>query len=218
MNENPTTTSDKSIKTKKSYNWLGVSGIIILMLIALVGLGFSAYSWKHNRSLASTIDANNTQIQDLNNKVSSLTVSVSNAQKVTATTSNKVVAIKELGIKLTVPDSLNDLTYSYTSATVKDGATSTKIENANLSTKTITDLFQDNVCSSQTAALGVLSRQDGQFKAVYSVTLVKQFPTFYIAYSTPQEYCSQKQIDTRQQTVTQSLADLKSALASVEQL
>ncbi len=218
MNENPTTTSDKSIKAKKSYSWLGAGGVIVLMLIALVGIGFSAYSWKHNRSLASTIDANNTQIQDLNNKVSSLTASVANAQKATATTSNNVIAIKELGIKLTVPDSLSDLTYSYTSATVKDGATSTKIENANLSTKTITDLFQDNVCSSQTAALGVLSRQDGQFKAAYSATLVKQFPTFYIAYSTPQEYCSQKQVDTRQQTVTQSLADLKSALASVEQL
>lgn len=194
---------------KSGGKGLKVFLIVLLALIAVAGIGYSAYAWNQNKSLQSDVTSRDAQIASLNSQVSTLKTAETTPVAVTATVGN-VINIRELGLSITVPDSIKDISYRYTSS--KDG-----IQTASFSTKAITDKYANTgSCTSASTAppLGELEKFPGQYKAGNStVALLKQFPTYYIAYSGPQSAC----VDV-QDNVDAQLKALKDSLSTVKEL
>jgi hypothetical protein len=160
---------------------------VILVLILIGGAGYGTYYWQQQQitKLNNQITALNSQVTSLNTQVTSL-----NAQLKKATANQNVVKITTLGIELTVPDSIKDLTYSPTTGTTT----------ANLSTASLTKA--DSACSATSASpLGIFTKVSGQFPTTGTPPgkLVKQFTSYYISWTSPQATCSTN-------TTTQALA------------
>lgn len=104
------------------------------------------------------------------------------------------VKVPELGIQITVPDSIKDLTYQV--STVKLSPNGNQATLAMFSTKALTAL--DANCGVSSGALGSLERASGQYptqaedetNVLDYGQLLKQFPTFYISVGYPQAACS----------------------------
>jgi hypothetical protein len=108
----------------------------------------------------------------------------------TATVGQNVVTIGELGIQLTVDDSIRDLVYVVSTADCCPSRTT-----AHLSSQTLINL--GSYCASDSATIGIVNRTVGQLPATgreegeeEPPTLVRQFRDFYIAYYAPQAACS----------------------------
>lgn len=102
-----------------------------------------------------------------------------------------VLSIKELDVSLTLPNTLDDITYvAAAPAQTEDGKTITRV---GFSTKRITSL--DPRCSANEGApLGDLTRVAGQYPTNANAgnsggLLVKQFPDFYIGTHSLQAQC-----------------------------
>jgi hypothetical protein len=101
--------------------------------------------------------------------------------------------VPELGVTITVPDSVKDLTYKTSTVTLKDGQPATLTL---FSTSSLTQL--DSNCSASAGPLGSFEKVSGQYPsndpyaALNYGRLVKQYPTFYIAAGSPQAACSSK--------------------------
>ncbi len=118
------------------------------------------------------------------------TTSVSQSQ--TTDNNKNIVKIPELGIQITVPDSIKDLVYAPHNVTLSGGKPATY---AFFSTKTLTS--EASGCSVNSGPLGSLERAGGQYPTNDPTAftelgaLVKQYPTFYISAGYPQAACSQ---------------------------
>lgn len=93
----------------------------------------------------------------------------------------------ELGVQITIPESIKDLIYTASSGKLMSGPESVT---AKVATSSVVKL--DKKCST---SLGALSRVSGQYPSSpnpenASGTLVKQFQSFYIGYTHPQSLCS----------------------------
>ncbi len=191
----------------RSHNALVVILFIILIAVASAGVAYSVYAWKHNNNVEADVSSKNSQITTLSNEISSLKTTVATI------VSGNVIPIKELGISITVPDSIKDLTYSYTSS----GTGVNKIESVSFSTKALTDQYNaNNECTSYGIAppLGEISKRLGKYSAnLYSSELVKQFADYYITYSSPQAACA-----SAQTTVPTELGIFKTSLSTVKEL
>jgi len=200
----PTPTPLKTARYKGSRKFL----VILLALIAVAGIGYSAYAWTQNNTLQSSVTSKDTQIKNLDAQVSTLKSTSTTTTTTTATnTAGNVISIRELGLSITVPDSIKDLTYSYSSG----GG----VESVRFSTKALTDKYASTKeCTSfgSAAPLGSLDKFSGQYKAGDSVVgLLKQFTTYYISYSSPQATCAdtQKTVPTELQVFKDSLTTIK---------
>jgi len=111
------------------------------------------------------------------------------------TQSTSLFKIPQLGIEFTVPSSLKDIVYVVNpSRTLSTGQ---KVQSVTLSTESITKL---NVSCSDTGnspPLGTVSKTTGRYPTNPDATLnnasgglVKQFPSYYIAWNSPQAACS----------------------------
>lgn len=126
--------------------------------------------------------------------------------------------IPELGIKMTLPESLKDLTYTYD---LKVGA-------AYFTTKTLE--ARDSYCSSKYGSIGSIGKilkseaaknEDGPESLNYLEEAAKSIPssakdfgTYFINYSSPQATCSDdKSVQTMQ---TSQISALKQAFSTVE--
>lgn len=104
---------------------------------------------------------------------------------------HKVENIPELGIQITVPEDIQDLTYQIGTVKLLNGHMATI---AKFSTKTLTSLNAS--CSASFGPLGSLEKVAGdypsndKFAMLDYGTLVKQFATFYIASGTPNASCA----------------------------
>lgn len=214
MYEQTTTDAFSQGKGARSYRGLKIVAVITILLIAFIGIGYSVYFWQQNKDLQSDIDNKSKQIQNLNKEVNSLKLIGSNA-----TSSNQnVISIRELGISITVPDSLKDLSYSYKSSAV--GTNITKM--ANLSTQAITDEYaatSECASSSSSPPMGALYKVAGTYPedVHFGPQLVKQFSSYYIAYLSPQSACSSRPSSGLNPTYP-SLADFKNSLSTVKEL
>lgn len=181
--------------------------LTILIIIIFVGGIYGVYAWQHSKvtSLTSQVNTLNSQVNSLNKEVSKQTsVSITTPSTSATTASTTVFKIPELGIQFTVPSTLADLTYAANSAGTV----------ANLSTQTLTDL--DAACTANATtglALGNVSKTTGQFKTTAGVTLIKQYPTYYISYTAAPSACS-KDAETNALTTTLT-TQLKTTFATI---
>lgn len=193
MNDQPVTSNTSETKTVKnnSKKGLKIFGVVILLLVALGGVGSSIYMWRQNAGQQASLNNKDMQIRNLNSQVTSLK---SSAMSTPATSAN-IIAIRELGISITVPDSIKDLTYSYVPISNENG----KFEAVYFSTKSLSDEYasadeNSDQCTSFGVAppLGAFERWSGVYannQVTSHLDLVKQLNGFYITYDSPQATC-----------------------------
>jgi hypothetical protein len=187
-------------ETGEGIGVLGVIMLIVLLIIIVVG-GFFAYKYFHKSS--SGIVSNNIPTSSVNTKNTSATqtsstASQSNTSATTtpteSSTGTTTVKFTQLGVQMTVPNSIDDLIY-LTGTTKTTPAAKTAI----LSTDALSKL--DPACgvdSTKTSAtiqgIGELYEYAGKYTASTNPDKTsvwsKQFPSFYVAYNTPASNCS----------------------------
>lgn len=172
---------------KKSKLWTTI--LVILIIIIFAGGIYGVYAYQQKK-----INTANSQITTLTNENTMLKAALAKAQKAsvvsvntqntsTGTTSNLTVfKIPELGVSLSEPASLGDITYV---------ANSTKTA-VNLSSKNLETADPACTATATTAPLGTITKGTGQFPTTPSTTttLIKQYSTYYIAYVKPATNCS----------------------------
>ena len=191
--------------TKNQKGFSAVEAILVVLIIAIVGF-VGWFVWHTN------------QTANKNLASSSSTKSPTFKQLPKTTSTTTVVKLTKLGVELTVPNSISDLTFSVQKATTVNSEPS---QSVNLSTSALAKLDSKCAADGTTPALGNLSKTNGQYPSSATVdntsgTLVMQFSTYYIGYTSPQSACSSK--TAAETTATSDLTDLKSSLSSVTAL
>lgn len=154
-----------------------VQVILALAAVSIIGVA-GVFVYQHNRlQLSSAAPVSNKQ------------VTLPNATTPPATTT--LIKIADLGIQITVPNNIKNLTYQTSTVTLANGNTATY---ALLSTTALA--AADAKCGTSSAALGSLEAASGQYPssdpyaALDYGPLLKQFPAFYVTYAAPQGGCS----------------------------
>ena len=169
------------MKQRTAQSGFGPIGIIsiITAVVIIAGAGFTVYARHKNV---------NTK------KVAAATATQTNTGQPASTTTTQpapslnVIKVPELGIQITVPDSIKDLIYKVGTATLHDARQETYVE---FSTTALTTA--DSSCGTSFGPLGSLAKITGQYPTSFSDSdppieygqLVKQFPTFFISASFP---------------------------------
>jgi len=171
--------------------------LLIVVLILVGGLGYLGYKQVNKKSTTSTSSTNTTTTK-------------ATTPTTTPTPNQNIIKIPELGIQITVPDSLKDLTYT------------AKTENGNVvayfSTTTLDNLGER--CSY--SAFGALEQFKGKYTGLtlprqeFSA-LVKEFSTFYITHNHGPSVCSESDI-SKNSTVDAVSAVFTSTFPSITQL
>lgn len=174
-----------------------VEAVVVAAVIGIIGTG-GWFVYQHNRTKVTNAAASSNQATD------------QQATTTPATTQN-VVKIPELGIQLTVPDSIKDLTYQVSTVTLPTQQTATIVK---FSTQALT--AADPKCSASFGPLGSLEKVAGQYPtndpnaAFHYGQLVKQFPTFFISGGSPNAGCSTNP------TATTAMGEYKAAFISAQ--
>lgn len=191
---------------KKGQGFGLVSDLVVIVVITVLVTG-GTLIYRHNRNKT----ANSTS-SSVNASTTSPTTSS------TSSTNQNIKKIPELGIQITVPDSIKDLTY--TPGTVTSNGQSMPV--ADFSTQSLT--VMEPACASTnqpSTALGRLAKTNGQYPADASTAsgkLVKQFSTYYIiSYNAPQASCAVNNGSAEKLRESQ-VADFQAALSSVQQI
>lgn len=161
----------KSVNKRSGFSL--VEGLIVILAISIVAVS-SWFVYQHNRTKLTNAAAGN-------------------QATTTPPVNQNLVKIPELGIQITVPNSIKDLTYKIGATMLNDGRQSTY---AKFSTIALT--ASDKNCGTDFGPLGSLAKITGQYPTSFSDsnppmeygTLVKQFPTFFISISPSQAACS----------------------------
>lgn len=193
---------------KRSKIWTII--LIILILVVFAGGIYGVYAYQQKK-----INNQNGQINSLTSQASSLksqlatlenAPSVSTSTQSSSNSSQSLFKIPELGISLTVPATLGDLTYVANSAKTA----------ANLSTQNLATLDSSCTASLTVAPLGTITKTNGQFPASgdSTSTLIKQYSSYYIAYVKPSASCSSvTQVNNLANTL---ITDLKDTFSTVQ--
>jgi type II secretory pathway pseudopilin PulG len=187
---------------KKELGFTVVEVLLTLILIALIVL-IGLYVYSNHKTTNKTSTTNPTTSTT---KTSSSSTTISNQD---------VIKISELGIEITVPNSIKDLTYQLQpTVTLANGVTATY---AYFSTMSLTRA--DSGCSDSNGPLGSLERAAGQYPGGDVVdygTLVKQFSDFYISSATPQAACSSSDtVQSLAQTQKQAFVTAESTISQL---
>jgi Flp pilus assembly pilin Flp len=100
------------------------------------------------------------------------------------TNATTIFKIPELGIQIAIPASLSTLTYNYSAQ-----SDSADVSTSLLSSEASGCTANDNKDSANFDALGLLTRGQGTGQEQPDVTIVKQYSTYYISYTEPQDTC-----------------------------
>lgn len=182
---------------------------VVLAVILIVAGTYGSYYWQHRKvnTLRSQAAAASQTINTLKGQVSVL-------QKQTAPSATGVLKIPELGIQVTLPSKLSDMTYAVT-----DHSASTT--SVGLSTLGLITL--DPLCVASQAPLGLLTKTNGQYPITTATPggnreLVKQYSSYYIAYESPLALtCSKiKTAQTLQTTDTAALPTWSTAIQPLQ--
>jgi len=193
---------------KKSRKGLKAVLVILLALLAVAGIGYSVFAFRQNESQSTALSAKDTQISTLNAQITTLKAAAAKTAKAntTAPVVSGLVEIEELGVSITVPDSIKDLVYSYEGNNKVAFSTKTLKDKASATAECTTG----GVFSS----LGTISKVSGQFKAVETgPQLIKQFASYYVIYEKPESSCPN--VTPAEPTEAKTLV---SALATVKEL
>jgi hypothetical protein len=201
---------------EKGESGLGVLGIVLLLIlvVAVVILGLAAYKHFHK---SADIVTGNVPTASVNAPTAASQSQTPAPQSTESTTGTTSIKITQLGINMTISNSINDLIY--TPGTLKSKPTA---NTAILSTTTLSNL--DPACGLDTAktsaaiqGIGQLYEYPGTFTASTNpdktAVFSKQFPSFLIAYNAPASDCSATaSTNTKAQS---QIAALKSALSTI---
>lgn len=210
-------TPQPPVKSRRSFKPFLV---ILFAVVILGGLGATGYyMYQRNQSLKSDVAARDAKITTLKKQVANL--STQNSSSDTSAKSDNTLDIRELGVSLTLPDSLKDISYSYNG--ISDADSSQKVSTVAFSTKALTD--SDSACAAAGSVppLGKFTKVSGQFvksstdadTSGNAPTLVKQFKDFYIAYVGSADMCSST-VDAS--AVANALKDFKDTFSTIKQL
>jgi outer membrane murein-binding lipoprotein Lpp len=206
----PTPTVTPKPSEPKQRSGLKKALIFVLVLVLIGGVGYGVYYWQQQqvKTLNTEVNTLTVQAAGLNKQITTLNAQVKADTKTAAVANQNVIKITNLGIQITVPDSIKDLTFT-TSSTTESG-----LSTASLTSKNAT-------CSATDMPLGNLNKATGTYPANPTINnapgaLVKQFNGFYIAYSSPQAACSNDTLTNGYQTT--QLDVLRAALPTVTQI
>ena len=172
--------------TKNEKGFSGIEILMVVVIVALIGVvGYMVYKNKHQPNKIVTVTK------------TVVTPASKNTTPTTTTpqtqTNQNIVKFPELGIEITVPDSIKDLTYVTEYQT--DSTNGKPITYARLTTKSLEQL--DSSCSASDSALGVITKGIGTYPGQNPPTfdnygdLQKQLTGFFIGYSRSKAACSQ---------------------------
>jgi hypothetical protein len=191
------------LRANEKGEGVGVLGIILLIVLVAIVVAAGFFTYKHFHKSSSGIVSDNVPTSAVNTGSkttdASQTSSTASSQSDTSATTESAtgttaVKFTQLGVQMTVPNTINDLIYL--SGTTK---TTPVAKTAIISTTTLSKL--DPACgidATKTSAtlegIGELYEYPGTFTAstdpdktsVWS----KQFTSFYIAYNAPASNCS----------------------------
>jgi hypothetical protein len=164
---------------KPSSNDSGFSAvelILVIVIVVLIGVG----------GLLVYRDHKTTPTSVATKSIKSTITTPKATTPVTTPSTTTVVKIPQLGIEVTVPNSIKDLTYAYRTSTTGFG-NNEQLLIADLSTASLTALDSNCSASNQTA-FGAISEANGTYPADPSDQanvgqLIKQFPNFYVTWS-----------------------------------
>ena len=154
-----------------------VEAVVVVAAIGIIGAA-GWFVYQHNRVKGTGAASGTTQ-------------PATSTQPTQTTSAQNIVKIPELGIQITVPDSIKDLTYKASTVTLRNGNQATL---AVFSTSSLTTA--DSSCGTNFGPLGSLEKASGQYPSFSGSNpapgspidygqLVKQFSTFYISSSFP---------------------------------
>ncbi len=134
----------------------------------------------------------------------------------TISLAQSTIKIQQLGVQITVPSSLSDLTYADLGNGTVNGQTATIV---GLSTKALA--AADAGCSTSSAPLGEIGKATGQYPTTSQsgstgASLIKQYPSYYLyrVLNDTSAVCSQnKNVQTTQQTDLKAIANMNLATA-----
>lgn len=158
----------------KDEQGLGVVEMMLVFVVTalIVVVGWFLYNDDHRKLLSSTISTSKT-----------------------SATSMSVFKIPQLGVEFTVPSTIKDAVYTVDpSRTLSTGQ---KVQSVTLSTETLTRLDADCSDTGSAPPLGTISKTTGKYASDSDIALnnvsgalIKQYPTYYISYNSPQATCS----------------------------
>jgi hypothetical protein len=148
----------------------GVVFVVIVLLATIAGLVTNRQAAKQDQQLR----PNTLQLS---------TIPSTKKPSPTSTANTTTFELAAIGINITVPNALNDLTY---------GAPAPRSDGYGLSTKTLTNLDDNCSAVSDNPPLGYFFKASGQYPANGRGPgrLVKQFAAFYIAWAAAAAPCS----------------------------
>ncbi|HEV2412818.1 MAG TPA: hypothetical protein VGS28_03360 [Candidatus Saccharimonadales bacterium] len=199
--------------------------LVIIALLIAAGALYGTYYWQHQKVTKATnqVSSLNTQIMSLENQVRSLNGQLSkkpaSSSSTPSTPTTTTVKLTQMGVEFTVPSSLSDLTYYYSTTDPSGGGTISGETFADVSASSIAS--QDSGCTAnsttnnaQGTALGMIIKGTGTGVSAEGLDVIKQFNGYFIAYSEPQATCSSStSVDS---TLMSDIAALKTALSSVQ--
>lgn len=190
-----------------------IEGLLIFVIIGIVGFT-GWFIWHSKQSTDKTLDKGN---QSTFVGTAKKSVASNDTAKTTNDNQN-IIKFAEIGIQITVPDSIKDLTYTTEKQTDQTGKPVTYIR---LSTKTLT--AKDADCDSTGSALGVIGRGQGSYidanteaNIGYYGMLQKQFDSFFIDYESSHAACSGD--TTIEQLRLAQTEALRSSLTTIKQI
>jgi len=199
--------------TKNSHKQTGSVHIIIISIATLAILGILGFVLWNNF---------------LNKKTDSVSKVSTQPTDIKTVPRPNILNIRELGISIVVPDSIKDLTYTYTasgSPTRVDGS-NIIVGSVNFSTKSLTNKYPE--CSSDKAnPLGGLTKITGTYTdGVLGPTwsgggVIKQFPDNFLTFTSPQYACyfnSTGNDTTLGSEVTSHLSELSASIKEAKEL
>jgi hypothetical protein len=194
---------------KSHQSGFGSTSIIVIALVVLAisGIGYVVFKNSSDKTAATTTTSPSA-IKD--------PASVPSVEPEQATSTINF-ELKELGIQLTIPDSLKDIVYSAKDVTLPNGVPG-KV--AYFSTTTLASA--DVNCSADHGPLGALQIVQGQYPKddndVYFNygNLLKQFPQSFVTYSKSQGLCTTTKDATLLKNYQDTVTDFKQAVQSVE--
>lgn len=167
------------LKNQKGFS--AVMVVLVLVIVGLIGtIGWLVYQKGQDTKPQSSASTEKEQSADTPDNSDNEVVKQEN-----------IIKLPELGIQITVPDSIKDLQYFIEKQTDYRGQ---EVVYARLSTKTIA--AQDSNCNAESSAIGVIAKGLGVFppeddqRYMYYGDLSKQFSGFFITYSKSQNPCA----------------------------
>ncbi len=206
------TRSSGYLGDQQGFGSLGLLLIGVILLIA--GIGVYVFTQRPASKPATTSSTSAAASTGTSTSPGGIPGGANGGTATGATSSTNIIKITSVGMQLTVPDSLKDLTYAL--KPVAGGATE-----VTFSTKTLTGRVPSCAADQGSGAFQTVTRGPGSYPGPAnpsSGALIKQYSDYYFAYTLPTGPCA-KGLSVDNQNLLNNLAqDFSGALPSVTAL